>query len=224
MANLTAKDETDLNQRHFKAVVDLRSQEELALLPNLWVQNNSGIKYVHYPYSIKDILNTINASSAKELGTGSLYLSIADRLQPQIKLYFAELLQENTPLVVNCSAGQDRTGFASALLLTALGVPRGVVIDDYLLSTEYRNPANELGGIDLKEAAKTNDFARLMMRHTQGGKMTTARPLITKEGTPYISIAFSQIEEQYGSVENYLESAINVDKKDIAKLRSLYLK
>lgn len=224
MANLTAKDEAYLNQRHFKTVVDLRSQEELDLFPNHWVEHNSDINYVNHKYYFKNISNTLASTDTKKLGAGSFYLSIADMLKPQMKLYFSELLQENTPLVVNCSAGQDRTGFASAMLLTVLGVPRDVIIKDYLLSTQYRVPANELGDVDLIEAAKTNDFAKMMLRYTDGGKATDAKPLITKDGTPYISIAFAQIDEQYGSVENYLNTAAGIDEEDIAKLKSLYLK
>ena len=41
-------------------------------------------------------------------------------------------------VVIHCSAGQDRTGFASALLLLALGVPRDVVLADYMLTNVYR--------------------------------------------------------------------------------------
>ncbi|CAA0090968.1 tyrosine-protein phosphatase [Zhongshania aliphaticivorans] len=223
MANLTAKDEAYLNQHNFKTVVDLRSQEELDLFPNQWVKHNSDINYVNYQYSIKDIQSSLKSKDVQNYGAGNFYLSIADRLQPQLKLYFAELLHKNTPLVVNCSAGQDRTGFASAMLLSALGVPRDVIIEDYLLSTQYRNPKNEMGSVDLKKAAKTNDFAKMMLHYTDNGKATDAKPLITQDGTPYISIAFAQIEKQYGSVENYLERAIGVDQKDIAKLRSLYL-
>jgi protein-tyrosine phosphatase len=36
----------------------------------------------------------------------------------------------------HCTAGKDRTGFAAALILLALGVPRPVVMQDYLLTNE----------------------------------------------------------------------------------------
>ncbi|WP_159267542.1 tyrosine-protein phosphatase [Zhongshania aliphaticivorans] len=223
MVSLTAADQAYLNERDFKTVVDLRSQEELEIFPNQWALENSNINYVNHVYSFPVAASKAMQKNAKEFGLGSFYLSIADMLQPQMKLYFSELLQQNTPLVVNCSAGQDRTGFASALLLSALGVPRDVIIEDYLLSTQHRDTANEFGDIDLKEAAKTNSFAKLMLRYTDNGKAKEAKPLVTNDGTPYINIAFAQIEEQYGSVENYLDKAIGVDQKAIARLKSLYL-
>ena len=49
---------------------------------------------------------------------------------------FEHLLASDAPLVFHCTAGKDRTGFAAALILLALGVPRPVVMQDYLLTNE----------------------------------------------------------------------------------------
>jgi len=48
------------------------------------------------------------------------------------------LRQDVFPMVVHCASGKDRTGFAVALTLIALGVPREVILEDYLLSNLYR--------------------------------------------------------------------------------------
>jgi protein-tyrosine phosphatase len=42
------------------------------------------------------------------------------------------------PLLVHCASGKDRTGFAVASTLMALGVAREVILEDYLLSNRYR--------------------------------------------------------------------------------------
>jgi protein tyrosine/serine phosphatase len=49
---------------------------------------------------------------------------------------FEHLLASDAPLVFHCTAARDRTGFAAALILLALGVPRPVVMQDYLLTNE----------------------------------------------------------------------------------------
>ena len=37
---------------------------------------------------------------------------------------FAKLIEDSAPLVIHCTAGKDRTGFAVALLLTHSASPR----------------------------------------------------------------------------------------------------
>ena len=41
---------------------------------------------------------------------------------------------ESYPVIYHCSAGKDRVGILTALLLDALGTPRSVILDDYLQS------------------------------------------------------------------------------------------
>ena len=43
------------------------------------------------------------------------------------------------PALVHCTAGKDRTGFASAVVLKALGVPHDTIVEDYLLSNYFRD-------------------------------------------------------------------------------------
>lgn len=52
------------------------------------------------------------------------------------------LASDTRTVLFHCSAGKDRTGVASAILLTILGVPRATVIDDFLLSNTYRGPGS----------------------------------------------------------------------------------
>ncbi len=52
-------------------------------------------------------------------------------------------------VLYHCSAGKDRTGWTSALLLSLLGVDRATVTVDFLLSNTYRNanPGDPLNGV-----------------------------------------------------------------------------
>ena len=43
------------------------------------------------------------------------------------------------PMLFHCTAGKDRSGLASALLLEVLGVERDTVLDDYCLTNELRS-------------------------------------------------------------------------------------
>src|SRR5664279_3508959 len=56
---------------------------------------------------------------------------------PSFRALFAHLLEDRAPLVIHCTAGKDRTGFACALILYALGVPDEVIAEDYLLTNRF---------------------------------------------------------------------------------------
>lgn len=223
MTNLTEADETFLERYDFAAVVDLRSDEELALYPNHWVEHNPNIDYRHHSYSIAKMIAAAKGPDGEtKFQPEEFYRAMPRRLQPQLKLYFDALLQGEGAVVVNCSAGQDRTGFASAVLLSALGVPRDVVVEDYLLSTQYRRPDVELGEVDLRAAAKHNAFAKMMLRYTQGDKERKPQPLVTADGTPFIVFALDEIQRDYGSTAAYLET-LGLTEADLNTLRQLYL-
>ena len=61
----------------------------------------------------------------------------------------------------HCTAGKDRTGFASALILTLFGVEHTTIIDDYLLSNKTYKPTQKVEGevekIGIKELLKVDE-------------------------------------------------------------------
>src|ERR1035437_8010473 len=59
---------------------------------------------------------------------------------PSFRALFAHLLEDSAPLVIHCTAGKDRTGFACALILHALGVPDDLIAEDYLLTNRFYSP------------------------------------------------------------------------------------
>lgn len=234
MTSLSEEDIAYLNAMNFSAVVDLRSSDELDLYPNSWVKSNASIDYLNHEY---DMMTMMGKAYGERKSDGEidrsqtnfadmmpkLYRHLPQQLAPQLRLYFAELLETDSPVVVNCSAGQDRTGIASAVVLSALGVPRQTIIEDYLLSTQYRRPANEKGDVDLQEAAKTNDFAKMMLKYSKGEKSHQPNPLYTSDGTPFLVFALDEIEMRYGSIESYLDQVIGVDAEELSQLREKYL-
>jgi len=222
MTGLTPADQDYLAGFDFQRVVDLRSTEERELYPNRWAAAQS-IELVAHDYSMREIVERMMGDDGQPRGMGELYRGFPSQLEPQLKLFFDELLADNVPLVVNCSAGQDRTGFSSALLLLALGVPREVVMQDYLVSTRYRRPEIERGDVDLAVAAEENFFAQLMLRYSEGDEAKAAQPLLTEDGVPFLRFALDQVEQDFGSIEAYLDERIGVDAEDRERLRERFL-
>ena len=99
-------------------MIDLRSDEERVLAPS----RIEGVPYTAIGYRMGDL----NVAGGME----PVYRNLPKAMAPQLKQVFAKLLRDEGPLVYNCSAGQDRTGFVTAMILTALGTPRDVILAD----------------------------------------------------------------------------------------------
>ena len=154
----------------------------------------------------------------------NLYRDWPTSLAPQFKQIFAALIAGEAPLAFNCSAGQDRTGVATALVLTALGVPRETILQDYHLSTTYRRPEFERSDVDLEQLADANIVARYYLEASKRGPHSLKpRPLYDEGGRTRLLDAFDEIEQRWGSVDRYLAAMLDVDRADIQRLRSLYL-
>lgn len=107
----------------------------------------------------------------------------------------------NLPTVMHCTAGKDRTGWASAAILTALGVPKATVMGDYLASNAYLREKNEK---TLTQIAGLIDRSLL-------------EPVITVKA-PYLNASFDEVKAKYKTFDKYL-AAIGVSKADVAELR-----
>lgn len=198
-------------------MVDLRSSEERVLAPT----RIGGVKYTAVGYSLMDMLgaNTPNVDLSR---MDLLYRRMPEQLTPQLRVLFDALLEDESTVALNCSAGQDRTGVASALILTALGVPRSTVVADYHMSTEYRRPANEMPKIDPAVAA-SNPAAKFFAGYQKDPKASVPQPLYDGNQKSLVLFALEEIESKWGSVDGYLKTELGVGPAEIAKLRAKYL-
>lgn len=106
---------------------------------------------------------------------------------------FRRLLEEgDKPLLFHCAAGKDRTGVAAALLLSILGVPRAVVVADYLLSNDHYVP----------KALTISEFP------------DEVRAAIVKVQPSFLNAALDTIEGRWGTVERYLEDTMNIGPRE----------
>jgi protein-tyrosine phosphatase len=196
-------------------MVDLRSSEERVLAPT----RLDGVRYSAVGYSMTKISNLGAATTA---GPGQSYRAFPTTLAPHLKLIFANLLQNKGPLVYNCTAGQDRTGLTTAMILSVLGVSRSQILQDYHLSTTYRHPENEMPVFD-KAIQASNPVAGFFAQYQSTSAGKTPSPLFTPDKVPYLDIAFQEIESKWGSVDNYLSQAVGLSAVDRARLRAVYL-
>ena len=132
---------------------------------------------------------------------------------PQAVTYsrmFREILAApDARFLVHCAAGKDRTGFAAAIILLALGVSRDLVMRDYLLTARYYLPERELD--------------RLRRKYQLEHMVAESILPMLEVHEDYLANALHHIDENYRSVEDYLEQALGVGPAELAELRARYL-
>lgn len=217
---LTDADVKEIKSLGIANLVDLRSDEERVMAPT----RLDGIRYNAIGYSMASMMAVMSkADPANPLaGLQEGYRAFPQSLAPQVRLVFAKLLSKEGPVVYNCSAGQDRTGFTTAMVLSTLGVPRDTIYADYVLSMTYRRPEWEMAPMSDELASRSPVFAYFAQakKDPRAAKPTN---LVASDGTPYLATAFKAIEDKWGSVDSYLEQEIGLTKVDIAQLRATYL-
>ena len=192
-------------------MVDLRSSEERVIAPS----RIEGIPYTAFGYSMVPLISNFNRSSE------ATYRGFPTMLAPQIKQIFAKLLSRQAPLAYICSAGHDRTGFTTAIVLTALGVPHDTIEADYHLSTLYRRPENETPKLSAG-IQETSPVAAYFGRGQAEGAIRKPQPLYKADGTSYLTFALDEVRKNWGSVEGYLAAEAGVSKADLVRLGAAY--
>lgn len=217
-----------MQARAIATVCDLRSDQEREVAPTLW-RGRPDAHHIHASYDGAVLFSASSDSWLPGRALNDLHQNVyplfAELLAPVFAEMFAALLDARAPLIVHCSAGQDRTGLAVGLVLTALGVPRPLIFEDYLLSTQARRFDNELDRVGLARLAATNVVARFyadaLARH--GMNAVKPRPLVDPEGQPLLALAFSALEGRWGGIDAYLEQKLGIGPAAVARLRELYL-
>ncbi len=212
---LSAQDQTTVSGLHLKQLIDLRSDEERVLAPT----KIDGVTYTAHGYSMQRLFEGMRAPAGSPQNGAALYHGLPLMLVPQMKLLFAALLSKQGAIEYNCSAGQDRTGFATAMILSALGTPRDVIVRDYLLSPTLRRPQWEMPPIN-PAMFPDNPVAKVFAANGAGRQ---AQPLVDDQGHAFLLGAFEEIDSKWGSPEGYLRQVVGLSSADLAALRASYL-
>lgn len=117
------------------------------------------------------------------------------------RTFFGKLLEHNGPHVYHCTAGKDRTGTASAMLLTLLGVEWDVIVRDYLLTNVHW----KIG------------------EHLAVGLPPDVRKALGLADEAYLSAAFEVIESECGGWDAYARNQLGIGDPERARLHAWYL-
>ena len=215
MTGLTAADYASLERRGIRVVCDFRDSHERAAEPVNWPAPGAP-RVLTEDYLLdyaalmpKGSMSGWTAETARATLAAS-YPHMLVQFNGQYRRMFAALVAGEAPLAFNCSAGKDRTGIAAALVLTALGVPRETVIEDYLLTNRTLDPAALAAG----KASANSPWARLDPAVRQAFFAADRR---------YIEAAFAVIDAHRDGASGYLRDELGLGDDQILTLRRLYL-
>lgn len=215
LARLTQRDWDHLVGRGVRTICDLRTPAERTAEPFAWAATN-GLTYWSRDYQTSfGELRRVMASdfpteAAARAGMMAGFRELPFEQAPAYRQLFAYLKAGEVPLVVNCSAGKDRAGTAAAMILSALGVPRDLVVEDFLLT----NSAVDLMAVLLGRTGSDS----IMGRQPVG----VARAILHAH-PDYIGAALESVEERHGSVESYLHDVLDVSARELDAIRSSLL-
>ncbi|EOI00735.1 hypothetical protein UAY_01838 [Enterococcus moraviensis ATCC BAA-383] len=138
-------------------------------------------------------------------------LAIGGKAIEAYKQFFNVLLQDSvTPLIFHCQGGKDRTGWAAALYLGALGVGKEQIYQDYLLTEKMNAPRN----------AKR---MKIYKKYTDNEDVLAFLSSLQQTRVDYLDGAYKTIETRYGTMKEYLNEALGIDGNQLEILRTKYL-
>jgi protein-tyrosine phosphatase len=204
LAGLTGPDLARLEGLGLKTLIDFRLPMERAASPDR-LPEGSAIRIVEagfIPAGTLEMLaqvkaGTIPPSELERRVISQYRLFCVDHTDEYRQTLVVALDPESYPLLLHCTSGKDRTGFAAALLLLALGAPRDTVIEDYNLTNLYRRPVPHLFGPETPDEVATI--------------LLSAQP-------KYLEAALDEIDRVYGSFDNYLDKELRVGHSDRKRL------
>ncbi len=198
-----------LNHLGIRTVIDLRTPSE-SPLPAGTLPGQPRVVHIPIPVDcLTDILADIDQQRIQPDTIGRIVERINRHIvaanAPAFRQMFDILLdKENYPAVIQCSTGKGRTGIASALVLSALGVNDDDIMTDYRLS-RFNIPTAISYVYELPVRSQEALITLFSAREN------------------FLNAAKDEIERTYGNVDEYLTKAVGLQKDELKDLRKILL-
>ncbi len=203
LGELTVGDLDVIRELGIRTVIDLRSGYEVE--QGRFDVDAHPVAFHHFPFI--DTLPNADEWNLRPGLLGTQYKEMLDEAGGQMVAALEVLAgPEARPAVFHCTAGKDRTGLLSAILLLLLGVPEETVVADYALSGE----------------AMQRLRAKLVVKYPDGKDMIEGIDEVFSADPANMVGLLAYLRERYGSVEAYA-THIGVGSELLARLRDALL-
>lgn len=222
---LSDADAATLAGFHIRTIVDLRTEAERVASPDRPVPGARSIvadvlagsaiaaparmqSFFREPESAMEFLAAGHADDAmRSAYRESITLPSARAGYAAFLRSFLDRADTDEAVLVHCTSGKDRTGWATAVLLSLLGVSEDDVYRDYLLTNEQLVPKLEFL------------FARFAA-HGASREMLT--PVLGVDRS-YLDEALAMMRAEYGTIEGYVTEGLGITVEEQQRLGELLL-
>ncbi len=185
LGDLTATDFDVMRGLGIRTVIDLRSGEELER--GRFDVDAHPVTFHHFP--IIEKLPDAEEFDRRPGLLGSQYQEMLSDAGGPIRSVLEILASPGTlPAVFHCTAGKDRTGVLSALVLSLLGVDESTVVADYALSGEAMGRLR----------------AKLLVKYPEGRETIEGISEVFSAEPAQMEALLDYLRAQYGSVPAYV--------------------
>lgn len=205
---LKKKSFDQLEKLGIKEIIDLRNSKEILDKPD---NLPNGIIYKKYS-AFEDegdqlsqakklvLKGKVNASDADKRMI-DFYREYVTENPETIKTIINEILESKEPILYHCTAGKDRTGIITALILTILKFDKETIYNEYLLSNNFRK------GLVERRMNLANNLHFLYPKMD----LQVLEKLSWVEKS-YLNAAFDEINKKYGSTDAYIQQVLGVSE------------
>jgi protein-tyrosine phosphatase len=215
----TDSDIAELERRNVKLFIDFRgpgdidadghnrmpSGARLVPVPMFDPAAANDVRLILATASPEEMEQTFGGGRAHEaMVRGAIALVVQDDRRAGYARMLRSIIDADTPSVIHCSAGKDRTGWGASLMLLLLGVPEPTVIEHYLESNHHRRSATAIAtrpGVDLE----------------------LLRPF-TEVRSEYARAAIGAMHERFGDIGGYVRDGLGIDDASVEAFRAQMLR
>lgn len=192
LAHLSKKDITTLSrQYHLTAIADLRTVTESRQMPDVEID---GVTYFQ---------DSVLSDRVAKVTTTRYYqnlVSAPTAMRGYRALFNQMLANRHGALLYHCTYGKDRSGIATVLILSALGVSQKTILREYLRSNYNLSRGSRLA---FKDPSDPNQS-------------------FTKVSSNDLAVAYRQIDHRYGSMTRFLRR-LGLTSAKQRQLKAMYL-
>ncbi len=212
LADLTDADVDKVAGLGLKLVCDFRGPDEKAAAPDrLPAENPPQVAELEIDVGAAQLREKIFSGDLDDFDLVDANRQFAKQYVAQYAAMFERITREqNQPVLVHCTGGKDRAGFASALILRSLGVPLETVFEDFLLTNHYTADRIDRGV----------RVVRLLSLFRADEAKLRALMGVEREN---LEAAFESIDAEWGSFDAYRREGLGVSDADLLAFRDMAL-